>query len=296
MTFFTKLIDNVMQERIRTSVMAVVITGWVFVNHVGIINFILSDNEIRKIIVANYTLWDVDLIWILIYFLLYTALVSFVFPFLSLKINHFKIRFIIEKQEEQDKNNKERNYKNKGYLSLAREKSTPSYAKKLIDKELENWEEKKKELQKTNDSIIQENKKNHERGAIYDIAKLKFENDLTKLNKVNQDLLTKFKLQKISYLTLKNIDSISSDGDYLQWKKEIDKIIPSLMTLNIDPTSGDKYFYGEPIEKHHRSSYQNEQKRKINVQLEEIDNYISSINLSYDLKIESKNNSALIFE
>ena len=283
MTFLAKLIDNVIQERIRTSVIAVLVTGWVFVNHVGIANFILSDNEVRKTIVANYRLWDSDLPLIVGYFLLYTALVSFVFPFLSLKINHFKIRFIIEKQEEQDKNNKERNYKNKGYLSLAREKSTPSYAKKLIDKELENWIQDRNKLISDKDLLTNKNKNNKINLVAYQTKeernhqiKSKLEKEIKKLK---GDLISCFFIQNLSLQILKQLDAVSILGTYTEWINSMRGIIPSTSTLKIETTTDEERNYGQ-IPEENRASYINRIKEKVqeklNIAEEKIEKYKES--------------------
>ncbi|QUM86323.1 hypothetical protein [Moritella sp. 28] len=139
-------LNDAIITRIKTPLLGSFILCYMSVNIKGIAYFYLGSLEERKIILANFELWDLDLLWAFLLVFVYIGLTQFVFPILQIFINKMKYERVTKPYQEQCALDKKAHYDAIIDANEAKYKSNEGYIKTKFDKELGRWGNEKFEL------------------------------------------------------------------------------------------------------------------------------------------------------
>ena len=135
-----------MVERIKNPIIGTFVLSWVFYSRVGITNFLLGDNEVKRTIVTGYSLEWGDVFVPALMTFIYVSLNQIILPFVQHHIDKFKLKHVEQKRFDHRADVSLANSESEARANKGKCKATLAYAEKLAEKELLGWVGEKEEF------------------------------------------------------------------------------------------------------------------------------------------------------
>lgn len=141
-----KSFHTAVAERIKNPLIGTFILSWIFYNRSGVTNFVLGDTEVKKAIVAGYSIDGLEILIPLAITCGYVLLSQLVLPFIQYQLDQIKLQYIDKKRFKHRADLSKENSKQEASANKEKYKAQMDYMQRLADKELLDCEDEKIEF------------------------------------------------------------------------------------------------------------------------------------------------------